>query len=60
MNSCFAGNPAAKGYVLDDQGALRKHMAIFTNGQPIHDRSKLGAAVPADGMADVVQAHSGG
>ncbi len=35
-------------------------MAIFTNGQPIHDRSKLGAAVPADGMADVVQAHSGG
>jgi len=60
LNSYFAGNPAARGYVLDDQGALRKHMAIFINGQPIHDRTKLGDAVPADGTVDVVQALSGG
>ena len=25
-------NPQARGYVLDDQSALRKHMTIFVDG----------------------------
>ena len=60
LDSYFTGNPMARGYVLDDQGALRKHMAIFINGQPVQDRSKLVDPVPADGTVDVVQALSGG
>ena len=56
----FAGNPMARGYVLDDQGALRKHMAIFINGQPVQDRAQLADVVPGDGIVDVVQALSGG
>jgi len=60
LDAYFAGNPQARGYVLDDQGALRKHMAIFVNGQPVQDRSRLGDAVPANGTIDVIQALSGG
>jgi hypothetical protein len=60
LDAYFGGNPMARGYVLDDQGALRKHMAIFINGQPVQDRTKLADAVPADGTVDVVQALSGG
>jgi sulfur-carrier protein len=60
LDGYFAGNPMARGYVLDDQGALRKHMAIFINGQPVQDRTHLADAVPADGTVDVIQALSGG
>ena len=56
----FATNPPARGYVLDDQGALRKHMAIFVNGEPVLDRASLADAVPADGTIDIIQALSGG
>jgi len=34
----FASRPALRGYVLDDQGALRRHVAVYVNGQPVHDR----------------------
>ena len=60
LEAYFLGNPAARGYVLDDQGALRKHMAIFINGEPVLDRQGLADSVPADGTVDVVQALSGG
>ena len=60
LEAYFAGNPAARGYVLDDQGALRKHMAIFINGEPALDRKNLGDAVPANGTIDIIQALSGG
>ena len=60
LEAYFAGHPAARGYVLDDQGALRKHMAIFINGEPVLDRKELADAVPTDGTVDIVQALSGG
>lgn len=60
LESYFAGNPAARGYVLDDQQALRKHMAIFINGEPVLDREKLSDPVPKEGTIDVIQALSGG
>jgi molybdopterin synthase sulfur carrier subunit len=56
----FNGNNQARGYVLDEQGALRKHMAVFINGKPIVDRITLNDRVPADGAVDVIQALSGG
>jgi hypothetical protein len=37
LDAVFARNEQARGYVLDDQGALRKHMAVFVNGELIHD-----------------------
>ena len=61
LDCYFAGvAPAARGYVLDDQGALRQHMAVFVDGGPLRDRSSLGDAVPAEGTVDVFQALSGG
>jgi molybdopterin synthase sulfur carrier subunit len=60
LDGYFATNTAARGYVVDDQGALRKHMAIFIDGQPIHDRSTLSDSVGEQGTVDVVQALSGG
>ena len=60
LEAYFATNPPARGYVLDDQGALRKHMAIFVNGEPVLDRTRLADAVPADGTIDIIQALSGG
>ena len=41
LDAVFADNPPARGYVLDDQGALRKHMSIFDDGRLISDRNKL-------------------
>lgn len=60
LASYFAENPAASSYVLDDQGALRKHMVIFVNSQQIADRVKLSDPVPSDGTVEIIQALSGG
>ena len=38
LEAALAGNERALGYVLDDQKALRKHMAIFVNGRQVRDR----------------------
>jgi molybdopterin converting factor small subunit len=56
----FAANPAARGYVLDEQGALRKHMCVFVNGEQIRDRATLSDPVGAGDQVYVMQALSGG
>ncbi len=60
LNEFFAENTRARGYVLDDQGALRKHMVIFVNGTCIRDRTGLSDRVPPDGEVYVMQSLSGG
>jgi hypothetical protein len=35
LAAVFASEPRLRGYVLDDQGALRRHVAIYVNGRPI-------------------------
>ncbi len=60
MGAYFAANPSARGYVLDDQSALRKHMVIFVDGRQITDRIGLSDSVPQDGLVEVIQALSGG
>jgi sulfur-carrier protein len=56
----FAVNPLARGYVLDDQGALRRHMTIFLDGAAIRDRTRLSDVVTPDSTIYVFQALSGG
>ena len=41
LDNVLAHNPQARGYVLDDQSVLRKHMTIFVDGHMIHDRARL-------------------
>ncbi|HUH03637.1 MAG TPA: MoaD/ThiS family protein [Kofleriaceae bacterium] len=60
LEAAFAENPRVRSYVLDDQGALRKHMAVFVNGEQIVDRVTLGDAVPEGAEIYIMQALSGG
>ena len=60
LESYFRGNEKARGYVLDDQGVLRQHMAVFISGIQVLDREDLTDAVPPGAVVDVVQALSGG
>ncbi|MGE3276978.1 MAG: MoaD/ThiS family protein [Vicinamibacterales bacterium] len=60
LDGYFARVPQARGYVLDDQGRLRRHMVVFVNGEQVGDRDGLGDTVPADAELDIVQALSGG
>ncbi len=60
LNAVFASNPVLRGYVLDDQGAVRRHVVIFVDGSPIHDREGLSDAVRPESDIYVMQALSGG
>jgi hypothetical protein len=60
LDTVFAQNPRLRGYVLDDQGALRKHMIVFVDGQQISDRDQLSDPVRPASEVYVMQALSGG
>lgn len=56
----FAENPLLRGYVLDDQGALRRHVVVYVKGGAAVGRVKLGDPVAASDEVFVFQALSGG
>jgi hypothetical protein len=60
LDSVFVENAAVKGYVVDEQGVLRKHMVIFVDGEQIRDRNTLSDPVSGDSEIHVMQALSGG
>lgn len=56
----FAAQPQARGYVLDEQGHLRKHVAVFVDGCRVRDREQLSDAVREASEVYVMQALTGG
>lgn len=60
LEGYFVTYPEVRGYVLDDQGAARKHVAIFLNQQLIRDRAGLSDPVREYDDIFVLQALSGG
>ncbi|HUS30778.1 MAG TPA: MoaD/ThiS family protein [Kofleriaceae bacterium] len=60
LDGVFAHNPKLRGYVLDDQGALRRHMIVFVDGSQIDDRDNLSDPVRPTSEVYVMQALSGG
>lgn len=60
LNQIFEKNPQLKSYILDDQGSVRKHVAIFIDGKMIEDRDHLSDAVSDTKEVFVMQALSGG
>lgn len=56
----FADDPAMRSFILDDQGALRKHVNIFIDGEPLTDRRTQSDAVAPDAELYIAQALSGG
>jgi molybdopterin synthase sulfur carrier subunit len=49
-------HPAAKGWILDESGALRRHINVFVNGELGGQDTR----VEADDRIDVLPAISGG
>jgi sulfur-carrier protein len=60
LAAVFATRPRLRGYVLDDQGALRRHIAVFVNGRLVCDRVGLRDPVGERDEIYVFQALSGG
>jgi len=60
LEAVFRERPRVRGYVLDDQGALRRHMMVFVDGQQVVDREGLGDAIGVGAEVYVMQALSGG
>ncbi len=56
----FERHPQVRGYVLDDAGAVRRHVAVFVNDDVITDRTSLADAVATGDRIHVFQALSGG
>jgi sulfur-carrier protein len=60
LRHVFAAQDRLGGYVLDEQGALRKHMTILIDGQRVKDRAALSDPVGQSSEIYVMQALSGG
>ncbi len=53
-------NPPLRGYLLDDQGRLRRHVVVFVGGEMVSDRDGLTDRVDPSAEVFVMQALSGG
>jgi sulfur-carrier protein len=64
LDAAFDLNPRLRGYVLDEQGHLRKHVVIFVDGVRVRDRQcgrdKLDVPLSSDSTVHILQALSGG
>jgi molybdopterin converting factor small subunit len=60
LDAVFAANPPLRSYILDDQDRVRRHVAIYVNGDRIVDHDRLGDVVSETDEVFVFQALSGG
>jgi len=60
LDAVFARHPTLRGYVLDEQGSVRHHVALFIDGNSIADKAAIGLPLEAQSEVYVMQALSGG
>jgi sulfur carrier protein ThiS len=60
LERVFDAHPTLRGYVVDEHGTVRHHVAIFVDGQPVKGKAALQEPVPARGEVYIMQALSGG
>ena len=60
LQAAFRAAPALAAYVLDEQGAVRKHVAVFLNGEMLPRDTALAHALAAEDRVLVMQALTGG
>jgi hypothetical protein len=60
LEEVFREEPRLRGYVLDDQGRLRRHVHVFVDGVLVADRERLSDPVGPASELHVMQALSGG
>lgn len=56
----FGDQPQLRGYILDDQGAIRQHVAVFIDGAQVRDRVDMSVPVNDESEIHIFQALSGG
>jgi len=60
LENYFAAYPRARRYILDDQGAVQRHMIVFVGDYPAKDRERLSDPVRDGQTVFIFQALSGG
>lgn len=60
LDLVFSRHPRLRSYIVDEQGRVRRHVAVFVNGAPLRDRIRLSDGVSAADRIHVIQALSGG
>ena len=60
LDGLFARHPNLRGYVVDEHGAVRHHVAVFVDGRSLRDKRNLAQPLPPDAEIHVIQALSGG
>ncbi|HEY5567635.1 MAG TPA: MoaD/ThiS family protein [Gammaproteobacteria bacterium] len=60
LDRYFEKWPDVRGFVLDDQGEVRKHIKVFVDGRNLLDRARLSDPLDGDSEVYVFQALSGG
>jgi len=60
LEAVFVGHPRLRAYLLDEQGALRKHVALFIGGELARDAESLDRPLAPGQHLDLMQALSGG
>ncbi|HTD05107.1 MoaD/ThiS family protein [Undibacterium sp.] len=60
LEAAFAVNPRLRDYVMDEQGHVRFHVAVFVDGKRVRDRVRLDQALSPGSTVHVLQALSGG
>jgi molybdopterin synthase sulfur carrier subunit len=56
----LAAEPHVRGYLLDDQGRLRKHVCIFADGRRLGHEVALSHPIGPEAKLYVMQALTGG
>ncbi|MEQ9409635.1 MAG: MoaD/ThiS family protein [Fuerstiella sp.] len=60
LDAVFQQQAGLRGYVLNEHGQLRTHMAVFLDGRPVKDRQHLSDPVNGESEVYIMQALSGG
>jgi molybdopterin synthase sulfur carrier subunit len=60
LDGVFSLHPNLRGYVVDEQGAVRHHVAVFVDGDAIRDKRTLTQRLDENAEVYVMQALSGG
>jgi molybdopterin synthase sulfur carrier subunit len=60
LDEAFRAAPGLRAYVLDEQGAVRKHIAVFVNARMIASRTRLDVPLAPHDKVMVIQALTGG
>lgn len=60
VRSIDRAHPGLAGYLVDDRGAVRKHVNVFLGDDLLRDRARVDEPLPAGVTISIFQALSGG